>query len=226
MKLKFITFVFLAFSLASCADDTSGTASDKERSNQSGSDTNGEPGSGSENAVSPAERSKALESGETWSLLTEDDVFTSKQDVVLYRTSQLIEELCVLSPGFKYIISNKSDAYITIRLDRIAQEDNCPLDQQSSAYIKAEDFNANEKAEYGEGPHDGLEPHTLTFDLKIFQNSDKADPPLCVIAKGNAVLVNPGDSSIQVPVSRKCGSEVYLGYYRYVPGIWWEDQPM
>ena len=219
MTFKILALSILMAALVSCAGDTSESSSEKEASNEQETASTKPI---SENAT-PVEASKALESGETWSLLTDEDVFTTKQDVIVYRTSEAVEELCILSPGLQFIILSKANSFYRIRLDRIAQDENCPLEEQSIGIVKSEDIESNSQAEFDVPGN--LEPHTLTYDLKVFRTSEKTDSALCTIAKGNAVLVNPSDSSIQIPFSTQCGPDHLLGYYRYVPGIWWEDQP-
>ncbi|NRA47088.1 MAG: hypothetical protein HRU09_19230 [Oligoflexales bacterium] len=216
-KLKVI-LVFLFATTMACAGGPSDSSSDSSNDENNGSDARPV----SQNATT-AEPSKALQTGETWSLLTEEDVLTTRQDVVVYRTSEAVDELCILSPGLQFIILSKANSFYRIRLDLIAQDENCPLETQSIGYVTTDDIEANSQAEFEVGQ--SLEPHTLTFDLKIFRTAEKSDVELCSIAKGNPVLVNQGDESIQVPYSSQCGDEYPLGYYRYVPGIWYEDQP-
>ncbi|MFK7823175.1 MAG: hypothetical protein AB8G05_03405 [Oligoflexales bacterium] len=204
----------------SCADDPLGSSTNKKESTEQ-QETQGVNRPISENAT-PVDAVKPLESGETWSLLTEEDIFTSKQDITIYRTTDTDDELCVLSPGLQFIILSKANTYLKIRLDRIAQDENCPLEEQSVGFIKTEDSETNSETEFESSE---LEPHRLTYDLKIYRSNDKTDQALCTVAKGNAVLINPSNTSIQVPYSKQCDPDFNLGYYRYVPGIWWEDQP-
>ena len=220
MSLKILKLVFLSAITVACAGPLGSSNDEKESSNQETTETLGRPAS--ENAT-PVEPVKALESGETWSLLTEDDVFTTKQSITVYKSAETIDSLCDLNEGIQSIILARANSYIKIRLDRIAEDESCPLDQQSVAFIKLEDFNANNEIEIESSG--GLEPHRLTYDLKIFRTNDDIEQEMCSIAKGNPVLVNPSDTSIQVPFSIQCDPDYKTAYYRYRPGMWWEDQP-
>lgn len=220
MKLKIINFAFIVLTSISCSDDSS---------NSNVNETQTEPTQKtieSENATPPEQKTKALESGDSWSTVGKEDIFLSQTELNVYRDSNTLEELCILSSGLRFIILEKTEAFVKIRLDRIAQDEGCPVEQQAFAFIKILDFEENKQNQPEEKNSDTYEAHTLTFDLKIYHNVEKVDPALCVIAKGNPVLVDPSDSSIQIPVSSKCDADYSLGYYRYVPGLWWEDQPM
>ena len=258
---------------------------------------------GSQNTYSDARaenKVQALKTGETWPILNESDVFVSGQNNLnLYRTQKTVTKLCEIHLNNQFLIVEKSEERLKIRLDRIAHKDlECPkeftfayiktseiaatpahlqntidltqtvpvysedesieeaicvlpegasiqvierTDITSTKIVLSEDLCGDEVEEIGIIKNTELlplnelfyrtpklYPHIITFDLNIFPSQELVNDlvsPACTIAKGNSILVNTENNSLQVPINPYCDEELSLAYFQYRSGLWWKDQP-
>lgn len=245
----------------------------------------------------PGQTDNVVAEKQLLSLSAENLLFISSDSVQAWSDRQKTDLLCQLPFGSQFLITDKKEEWLKIRLDRIAEKSpiHCPEDAYEAWVLKEEtgqtaaqespdksvissdgplnnesgedilcQLNEGDQIEiverispterkiktvsgscYDQGFKEGwirqasmltsteknskvvrFIPHRLTFDLKVYGNEKKDGPSVCLIAKGNSILVSQTSSQkIQMPKSKQCDPVHDFVWFTYVPGLWWEDQP-